>query len=103
MKKSAPYIVLFYSLLLMALGIKGYLKGSNASLYAGTGLGFLVFLSSIGLFFQKKFALRAACLLTACITIVFLIRSIKTGGSLPGTMAIVSAFVLLYCARLKRS
>ena len=47
MKKTSAYVVCFYSLLLIALGIKGYLKGSAASLYAGSGLGVLVLLSSI--------------------------------------------------------
>ena len=64
MKKSSAYVVCLYSLLLIALGIKGYLKGSAASLYAGSGLGVLVLLSSIGLFFQKKMALPAAIFLT---------------------------------------
>lgn len=104
MKKSTCYVVFFYSLILIALGIKGYIKGSSASLYMGTGLGFLVFLSSIGLFFQKKFALYSATFLTGALSIVFFIRCIKTGGgSLPGTMAVLSAVLLGYLLKSFKS
>lgn len=97
MKKALPYIVLFYSLLLILLGIKGYAKGSSASLYSGVGFGSLLLFSSIGLFLQKKFALYSATILTACLMLVFIIRCIKTGGgTIPGALAVLSAGVLCY-------
>lgn len=103
MKKTSAYVVCFYSLLLIALGIKGYLKGSAASLYAGSGLGVLVLLSSIGLFFQKKMALPAALLLTGCLECVFIIRYLKTSGSIPLILGIVSLAVFCYLSWVQRS
>lgn len=103
MKKSTAYIVCLYSLLLIALGIKGYLKGSSASLYAGAGLGVLMLFSSIGLFFQKKMALSAALILTACLECVFIIRYLKTSASIPLILAIISLAIFCYLSWVQRS
>jgi len=90
------YVVFFYSILLIALGIKGYMKGSAASLCAGAGIGFLLFLSSIGLFFQKKIALYSALLLTECLNIVFLIRYLKTFAFTPLALGILSLAIFIF-------
>ena len=88
--------VLIYSVLLMALGLVGYSKGSAASLYAGTGLGLLLFLSSIAIFLQKKAGVYAALGITALLTIVCAIRYFLTAKGLQGAVAIASGAMLLY-------
>lgn len=96
MKKSLCFAVLIYSLILMGCGIIGYQKGSAASLYAGTGLGFLLFLSSIALFFRKKAGLYAASIITACFTAVFFIRYLKVEKNFLAILAFLSGLMLCY-------
>lgn len=107
MKKSLCLSVLIYSLILMGCGLLGYQKGSSISLYAGTGLGFLLFLSSIALFFRKKIGLYAATLLTSTFTTVFLIRYLKTEKPFLAILAALSGgmlcYLLLELAKLKRT
>jgi len=80
----------------MGCGLLGYQKGSPASLYAGTGLGFLLFLSSIALFYRKKIGLYAATLLTTAFTAVFLIRYLKTEKPFLAILAALSGGMLCY-------
>ncbi len=96
MNKQVCLAVLIYSLTLMSCGLLGYQKGSMGSLYAGTGLGFLLFLSSIALFFQKKAGLYAATLLTAAFSAVFLIRYVKTEKPFLALLAALSGGMLCY-------
>jgi uncharacterized membrane protein (UPF0136 family) len=96
MKKQVCFAVLIYSLVLMGCGLLGYQKGSAASLYAGTGLGFLLFLSSIALFFRKKAGLYAATLLTGAFATVFLIRYLKTDKPFLAILAALSGCMLCY-------
>ncbi len=96
MNKHVCFATLIYSLILMGCGLLGYQKGSMVSLYAGTGLGFFLFLSSIALFYQRKIGLYSATLLTSTFTTVFLIRYLKTEKPFLAILAALSGGMLCY-------
>ena len=86
--------VLLYGIAMMILGVIGYMQGSAASLYAGTGTGLLIVISS--LFVHKKGGAYATLILVIALTTLFTIRYAATSKSLPGILALLSAAMLIY-------
>lgn len=96
-KSKTCWAVLIYGLLILALGILGYAKGgSAASLYSGGAFGALLIICACLMFLKKRFAFYAALLLTAALTITFLIRYSATGKQMPASLAILSGAMLLF-------
>jgi uncharacterized membrane protein (UPF0136 family) len=94
---SIRWTILFYGALLIALGIVGYQTSqSKISLIMGTAFGLLMMGSSALLFYQKKFGLYSALVLTILLTITFSYRYAVTHGNLPAFMSLLSGGMLLY-------
>jgi uncharacterized membrane protein (UPF0136 family) len=96
MKKSAAWTVLIYGLILIVLGYMGYRQGSLPSLIAGSGLGFLLAVSSIGMFAKKRVAGYAALFLTTALTVVFSYRYALTNKPLTAALAVLSGAMLIF-------
>ena len=96
-KKSTQIAVLTYGILLVALGILGYVKaGSAMSLYAGSGSGVLLVLCALLLHYQIRFASYATVALTLLLTGMFAYRYTATSKTLPALLAVLSGGMLLY-------
>lgn len=96
-KKSTSWTVLIYGLFITILGYLGYsLTGSTMSLYMGSGLGLLLILSSILMFYQIRFGSYAALFLTFTLLATFATRYSLTGKWLPATLAVFSGLMLLF-------
>lgn len=94
-----PYIVALYGILILIGGIIGHIKaGSNASLVMGVTFGFLVLLSSGGMFSKKLFkkSVYLALILTLLLDAFFSYRFLATMKFMPsGLLAVVSLGVLV--------
>lgn len=96
-KKAITWSVLIYGLLLMSLGYLGYTySGSQISLMAGLGLGFLMVLSSIAMFKQNKLGVYVAIFLTFVITALFAYRYTVSEKTVPAILAVISGGMLLF-------
>ena len=106
-----PYIVALYGILILIGGIIGHIKaGSNASLGMGLVFGFLLLLSSAGMFSKKHFkkAVYFAVILTLLLDAFFSYRFLATMKFMPsGLLALVSlgvmASLIAYIRRPSRS
>lgn len=97
LKKSTAWSVLVYGALLFVLGIYGYWQaGSALSLYAGSGFGVLLILSSLGIFKGFRWSARAALILTLLLTALFAVRYSTTGKAMPAILSVISGGMLLF-------
>ncbi len=87
--------MLVYGLLLVALGYVGYTHGSKVSLYMGSGLGGLLILCSLVMFWGKRWGGWTALVLTAILTAVFSYRYSVVGKTIPALLAVLSGAMLL--------
>lgn len=100
-------MVLLYGLSLVGLGSLGYyLQMSMASLYSGVAFGGLLIVCSSLMFGGYKTGFYTSLILTVGLTAIFSIRYSLTGKGIPGTLAVISAGMLLFllaqAARWKR-
>lgn len=100
--------VLIYGILLIALGIAGYLEaGSIYSFVAGATAGVLLVICSALMFMNKRIGLLFATLVTLLMTGCFAYRYSVTHGLLPALLAVLSGAMLimlfLHYAHWKRS
>lgn len=96
-KKSTCWAVLCYGLLIAILGYLGYHQaGSIVSLYAGVGLGSLLTISAVLMFFDLLFSAYTALLLTLLLTGTFAIRYSVTQKGMPAILAVLSGGMLLF-------
>lgn len=96
-KTTTAWTVSVYGLLIMGLGLWGYVQsGSAISLYTGCGFGILLVISSIFLFYKVQFGAYAALILTFGLTATFAIRYSMTGKGIPAIMAVLSGGMLLF-------
>jgi uncharacterized membrane protein (UPF0136 family) len=94
-----PYIVALYGLLILIGGIIGHIKaGSNASLVMGVVFGFLLLLSSGGMFSKKFFkkGVYFALILALILDAFFSYRFLATMKFMPsGMLALMSLGVIV--------
>ncbi len=96
-KKSTCWTVLIYGITIAILGYFGYYRGASPiSLYLGVGLGSLLVLSSVFMFFRIHFGSYAALLVTLILTGTFAIRYSMTNKEIPAILAVLSGGMLLY-------
>lgn len=96
----APLLTLIYGILILIGGIMGHLKaGSRISLYTGIVFGFLLILSSIGLYKGMKIGAYGSLFLALILLCFFSWRFIHTANFFPsGMMGIISLVVLTLLA-----
>ena len=96
-KKTTCWIVLFYGLLIMAIGIAGYMKKeSMISLYMGGGFGLLIAASSFLLFAKIKTGIYTSTFLTLALVFTFGIRYTMTHKIVPALLCVLSGGMLLF-------
>ena len=96
-KKSTCWIVLGYGLLLVILGYLGYQNaGSQASLAMGCGSGALVLLSAYLLFNGNKIGTYLSIIMSALLTVTFLLRYSNSGKTLPGCLTVISGLMVIF-------
>jgi len=103
--KAAAWITLLYAILVFFGGLMGHIKAaSTASLVMGTIFGFLLFLTSLGMFKNKLFSAYIGILLILLLDGFFTYRFLYTLSFFPaGFMSLVSLGVLLAVALLLRN
>lgn len=96
-KKSTQIAVLTYGLLLIVLGILGYVKaGSAMSLYAGSGSGVILVFCAVLMHYKISFGSYASVFFTLLLTGMFAYRYTVTSKTLPALLAVLSGGMLLY-------
>jgi uncharacterized membrane protein (UPF0136 family) len=96
-KTSTSLLVLLYGLLLIGLGLVGFLKaGSKISLAIGCGFGTVTVISAYLLSAKKATGLYLSTAISALLTIMFAIRYFNTHKPLTGIMAVLSGILLIY-------
>jgi uncharacterized membrane protein (UPF0136 family) len=97
LQKSTSWSVLVYGLIIVSLGIWGYIDaGSKISFFVGGGLGLLLVLSSLLMFAKSRLGGYAAVLFTLLLTATFGIRYSITHKEMPALLAVVSGGMLLF-------
>jgi len=97
LKKSTCWTVLLYGILMIILGFIGYCQaGSKMSLIMGGSFGALLVLCAFFLFAKKRWAGYTSVVITAVLTIAFIIRSTKTDANLPAILSVLSGGILLF-------
>lgn len=97
MKRSNGWVVLIYGILILILGVLGYERSDSLmSLYVGGGLGLLLILSAILMFFKFAFGNYTALFLTLVLTGTFAIRYSLTHKGIPAILAVLSGAMLLF-------
>lgn len=95
MKKTA-YIFLIYSILVLIGGYIGHLKGSQASLIAGSISGALLLANAFWMFKGKINSLYTALMLTFVLDAFFTYRFVKTHAFMPGGMMSLISFGVMF-------
>ena len=95
-EKSTCWTVLVYGVIMIILGVLGYLSGSTISLIAGAGSGVLVIISSAFMFSHKRWGAYVAAGLTLMLTLTFSIRYTITHKPLAAILAVLSGGMLLF-------
>jgi len=96
LKKTTCWTVLIYGMLMLLLGILGYLQGSVVSLIAGSGFGLLLIFCSFMMFHHKRSGIYAAVIFTILLTATFSIRYNLTQKPHPAILAVLSGGMLLF-------
>ncbi len=93
-------VLSIYGILMLGGGIMGYVKAhSKPSLIMGILSGILVFIGVYLLGCNVKTGITLVTALSAVLTVVFLLRLLKTQAFMPaGMLLLLSAGVLILCA-----
>ncbi len=105
--KVTKWSVLAYAIVLMALGLIGYLMANSLpSLIMGSGIGFLLLLCAILMFLGKRIGLILATILTLLLAGFFAFRYSLTKALFPALLSVLSGamliFLLFHLARWKK-
>ncbi len=96
-KKTTCWIVLFYGLLLIVIGIAAYLrKESLISLIMGGGFGLLIVGSALLLFAKIKIGIYTSTFLTLSLVVTFGVRYTMSHQTIPALLCVLSGGMLLF-------
>ncbi len=95
--KSSSWSVLIYGCLIAGLGYLGYQQaGSLMSLYSGVGSGVVLIICALFMFAKIRVGSYIALTMTTLLTILFSVRYSLTKSSIPGSLAVFSAAMLVF-------
>ncbi len=98
------YIAFAYGILTLIGGVIGYLtKGSTASLISGSVSGLLILLSAFALLKGKMFGYYGLLGLSGILTIVFVMRLLKTHAFMPSGLMLTLSAVMFVLLLVKKS
>ena len=96
MKKSIPFLSLFFGVTVLSLGIMGYQQANSLiSLIVGGSLGLIVIFGSIFMLMEKKWAYFFTLGFTFLLGVFFAVRFSMKEDFLNGAMTLFSGIVLI--------
>ena len=97
MHKPTAWTTLIYGIILIFLGVVGYVQGNSVTSFRmGTLFGVLIIVCAVAMFKQKIWGLYGGLVFTFILTATFALRYSYTGKGIPAILAVLSGGMLLF-------